>query len=475
MADLPARVLDAIGEHRLLIPGEAVVVAVSGGCDSMVLLDVLCRLAGDTGWRLTVAHFNHGLRGHASDLDEAWVVRAARRRGLPVVTERGNVRAHARDRGVSLEMAARELRHRFLVAVARSADAGKIALAHHADDQVETFFLRVLRGTGGEGLAGMKWQSPSPADPSRWLIRPLLGETRASLLAHARARRVSFREDSSNRLWDTPRNALRRRVLPWLRRYVQPALELTVPRLMTLVGDEADLVAGLARDWLKGRTSDAFGKLHPALQRRVLHLQLRELGVEPGFELVEHLRRAPGVPMVAPGGLRLWREPSGRVRSGAAPALEFVHRSRELVLEGPGRCEFGGLRLTWTFRRRRPGRPPRVLAQPGRECLDADGVGARVVLRHWQAGDRFQPLGLDRPAKLQDLFTNARAPAAERRRRVLATRDDGLIFWVEGLRPGHTVRVTAATRRVLEWRWERVEHTGEAPSATPVAPPEGAW
>jgi tRNA(Ile)-lysidine synthase len=460
MADLPARVLAAIREHRLLAPGDAVLVAVSGGCDSMVLLDVLHRRAGSENWRLAVAHFNHQLRDRASDADEALVTRTARRLGLPFHAGRGKVRTYARERGLSLEMAARELRHEFLAATAREVGARTIALAHHADDQVETFFLRVVRGSGGEGLAGMKWLSLSPADPGRQLIRPLLAETRASLAAYAAEAGIEFREDASNRRLDTPRNLLRRRVLPVLRRSVQPAIEVTVPRLMTLIGDEADFAAEAARRWLARRRRSAFTRLHPAVQRHVIQQQLRKLGVEPGFDLVERLRREPDCPTMTPGGLRVWRDPAGCVLAGEAPRLKFEARQLAVELTSPrGECEFAGLRLAWRVRRRRPGTPVRLAATTGKECLDADQVGGRILLRHWQAGDRFQPLGLARAAKLQDLFTNAKVPRAERRQRVVAVTEGGAIFWVEGLRPGEPVRLTPATRRVLEWRWE---HLGEA-------------
>ncbi len=454
MSDLPARVLHAIRAHDLLRPGETVLVAVSGGCDSMVLLEVLHRLAAAASWRLEVAHFNHQLRGRASRADQALVERTARRLGLECRVGSGDVRGHARARGMSLEMAARELRHAFLASAAREAGAVKIALAHHADDQVETFLLRVLRGSGSEGLAGMKWKAPSPADPERQLIRPLLAETRATLRAFARAAGVAFREDLSNRRADTVRNVLRRRVVPVLRR-LQPALAVTVPRLMGGLADEADYLLEVARQWLV-RRRPAFGRLHPAVQRRVLQLQLRARGVEPDFETIERLRTAPGSPTTAPGGVVVRRTASGQVRVAPPPTPAFSGAERRLDLAtAAGAAEFAGVCFRWRLRTRRAGRPLRISPLPERELLDAEQVGSTVVLRHWRPGDRFQPLGLPAPAKLQDLFVNARVPRPERHRRVVATRADGLVFWVEGLRPGEAVRLRPTSRRVLEWRWAR--------------------
>src|SRR5258706_520992 len=165
-------------------------VAVSGGLDSVVLLHLLHTLAAKHEWKLTVAHFNHQLRGRDSNADERFASATAARLKLPCVAGRADVRAHAKERGLSIEMAARELRHDFLARTAKQLRLSTIALAHHADDQVELFFLRLLRGTGNEGLAGMKWRAPSPADSTLELIRPLLDVSHAELEQYADVNRI---------------------------------------------------------------------------------------------------------------------------------------------------------------------------------------------------------------------------------------------------------------------------------------------
>ena len=150
MNDLVSHVADRIREKKLFRDGQSILVAVSGGLDSMVLLNVLRGLSADHDWKLTVAHFNHQLRGAASDADERAVRQAARRLKLPFVDGRGHVRDFARNNRLSVEMAARKLRHDFLAGAAVKLKIPTIALAHHADDQVESFFLRLLRGAGGE-------------------------------------------------------------------------------------------------------------------------------------------------------------------------------------------------------------------------------------------------------------------------------------------------------------------------------------
>ena len=158
--DLPQQLESVIRAKKLFRDGQKILVAVSGGLDSMALLALLDRLAAAHRWQLTAAHFNHQLRGKSSDADELLVRQQARVLGWPVAVGRGKVKEIARRRGWSVEMAARELRHAFLARAARQRGISAVATAHHADDQVELFFLRVLRGAGSAGLAGMKWAPP---------------------------------------------------------------------------------------------------------------------------------------------------------------------------------------------------------------------------------------------------------------------------------------------------------------------------
>jgi tRNA(Ile)-lysidine synthase len=153
--DLPAQLDQTIRERGLFRRGQKILVAVSGGVDSMVLLHALNALAKRNQWQLTIAHLNHQLRGRSSDADERLVTRTAKSFGLPVVAARVDVKKLARTGKLSIEMAARKARHEFLAQTAARLKISHIALAHHADDQVELFFLRLFRGAGSEGLAGM--------------------------------------------------------------------------------------------------------------------------------------------------------------------------------------------------------------------------------------------------------------------------------------------------------------------------------
>ena len=429
-------------------------VAVSGGVDSMVLLEVIHRLAEVNHWRLTVAHFNHRLRGRNSDADERLVKRMAKSLRLPFVVGHGDVRRKAEAGGISIEMAARDARHNFLAATARKRGARTIALAHHADDQVELFFLRLLRGAGSRGLGGMRWSNPSPADKRITLIRPLLDCRKEELAKFARDERVPFREDASNVSTEFLRNRIRHELLPLLRRHYQPALDRVVTRQMETLSSESELLDGLAEGWCRTRSSE-FADLAVALQRRVLQRELVALGVSGEFEAIEKLRVTPGRPIDLSDDVSVIHDGLGNVRHAAAPSRSFANgRMRLRFKTKTGQGSFGGLDWCWEMRAGKSGQPE---FSAGAEWFDADKVGSAFVLRHWQPGDRFQPIGMDRPVKLQDLFTNLKIPADRRRRLVVATNSAGEIWWVEGLRIAERFKLSSDTQKRLCWRWQRKE------------------
>jgi tRNA(Ile)-lysidine synthase len=441
----------SIASRKLLRDGQKILVAVSGGLDSMVLLHLLHYLADAHQWKLTVAHFNHQLRGKAADADEQWVLQTARRLGLKAISARADVAAKARAAGISSEMAGRKLRHEFLARTARKFRIPTVALAHHADDQVELFFLRLLRGTSGRGLAGMQWSGPSPSDSSILLIRPLLDQTKDALLAAAQAGGVRFSEDATNASSDIHHNRVRNELLPLLRRHYQPRLSERVLRLIELIGAEADLVTSLAERWLAAKRRAKFNHLAKAVQRRVIYLQLLPIVPSPDFDLVERLREFAGQPVAVGTEERVSRDADGFVRKKKLERSAFDLAETELKLtSGKGKTQFGRLAIAWKIVSTCGVKFSR---QPNLEYFDANKIGATVCLRHWQPGDRFQPIGSTSPRKLQDLFMDLKVPRGQRHQRVVAATAQGELFWVEGLRIAEGFKLTPETTRRLEWRW----------------------
>jgi tRNA(Ile)-lysidine synthase len=466
VADLLQRIEQNILDRRLLIRGQAALVAVSGGLDSMTLLQMLRTLASRYKWKLTIAHFNHQLRGRSSDADEQLVRKTAAGLKLPFIAGGADVGKFAKTSKLSIEMAARKLRHEFYARAAGERNISTVALAHHADDQLELFFLRVLRGAGGEGLAGMKWRSASPVSKKIIVIRPLLDVTKAELREFAGQHKIRFREDATNAGLDLPRNRVRNELLPLLRQHYQTALTRTILRLMEIVGAETEVVGNLASQWLKAAGRDGtpgrprrpergaatFDELPIAVQRRVLQLQLATLGVWADFELVERLRRAPEVLAGISPGFCVARDAAGTISLRThAPAKFKVNELTINLVDRAGEADFDGVQFRWSYEEAKT--DVALGKKAGCELFDADKVGGRITLRHWRAGDRFQPIGLKSAVKLQDLFTNQKIPRDQRRNLVVAEAANRRLLWVQNLRISEPFKLTAATKRRLVWRW----------------------
>ncbi len=430
----------------------------------MVLLHVLHALAKKHRWQITVAHLNHQLRGRSSDADERLVARAAKTLRVPIVNARIDVKKLAHAGKLSLEMAARKARHEFLAQMAVRLKISHIALAHHADDQVELFFLRLFRGAGSEGLAGMKWSGPSPANPKIQLVRPMLDQSKDALRAYAASEKIRFREDASNEWLDIQRNLIRRELLPLLRRKYQPALRRTILRLMDIAKAESELVTLVTEDWMtRGAKSGFiatgdFRKLPVAMQRRCIQLQLLRHGVPADFALIERLRTSPGQPFTIVPQVTVVCDSDGQLRFQASSIAKSNLEQVEVNLAGSaGEVLFAGKKISWRVSPQKTFRRPRPVS--GQESFDADKVGSSIVLRHWQPGDRFQPIGMAKAVKLQDFFTNQKIPRAQRHHLIVATTTQNEVFWVENLRISEQFKLTPQTTRRLTWQWQAGQNT----------------
>lgn len=307
----------------MLASGDDVTVALSGGADSTALLAVLRALRQELGVTLRAAHFHHGLRGEEADRDEAFCRSLCAQWGIPLTVGRGDAAAFAAQTGQSLEAAARDLRYRFLEQTA----PGKIATAHHLDDNAETLLLHLLRGTGPRGLGGI------PPTRGR-LIRPLLCVRRDAILAYLEENGIPHVDDSSNAADDCLRNRIRHRVIPLLREE-NPRFDEAVGRTTRLIRAEDQYLAALAASSAErcrvpgGYSVPALLELDPVLRRRILCAALEELGQENPTELrvseLEDLLRSrnPSACRELPGGVRVCRSYDRLLLRPAAPADSF--------------------------------------------------------------------------------------------------------------------------------------------------------
>jgi tRNA(Ile)-lysidine synthase len=485
MLTLIDKVRRYILEQRLIVPGDRVSVAVSGGADSVALLRALLELQAELGVVLTVAHFNHRIRGDDADADEKFVQNLALRFKLEFYSGSADVPAFAQQRGMSLETAARELRHAWFAALVKEDKTGKVATAHTQDDQAETVLMRFLRGSGTRGLAGI-----SPWQKQKALVRPLLAVTRKEVEAYLNQLRQPWREDSSNRDLRFARNRVRHQLLPLLVQDYNPAIAQTLADLAEVArGEEefwqqelAGMMARLVRSGKPSRSGrsnreqttlaldvTALQALPLAIQRRLLRAMGDRFEVAFEFKHVQELlllakegKASKTLPL--PGGLEARRSHRELQLSFSAISSRPIDYSYPLPV--PGEVEVTELGTTIRARlvmlegeatpqnaRQRRMLPPhhpqksRARQRPGfgdagaelsrynSTLLNRSLLAPELTIRNWRAGDRFFPAHSRFPKKVKELLQPGRlgrevSPAQRRVWPVVESA--GQIVWVRG-------------------------------------------
>jgi tRNA(Ile)-lysidine synthase len=424
-------------------PGDGVVVAVSGGVDSMVLLHLLTRLRGRLRLTLHVVHVHHGLRGASAEREAACVAEAAAAAGAPCRVER--LQPTERGPGVSVQVWGREARYRLLEGARREAGAGWIATGHTRNDQAETLLLNLVRGTGPRGLAGI----PEVRGP---IVRPLLTVSRDAIAAYAARWGVASREDPSNARDVYRRNRIRHRLLPLLACEYNPRIVEALAGLATQMREDAEALEAGARR-LAGRALcakhgavgvrvAALAHAPPALGRRLFVEAFRRMTQGAHGLTRRHLAallavaggagevRLPGGISASRAGEIVWLGPSRPRREAVGrPAQEAAEVSVPVGVWTrwePGSCSIRLRRVDAT--RLRPGRGPAC-----RELLGPAVLALPLCVRAWRPGDRFRPLGMAGAKKLQDFFVDSRIPREARSRIPLLVVEDR-IAWVVGHR-----------------------------------------
>lgn len=471
MDSLLEKIAASAREEGLWQPGDTVVVAVSGGPDSMALLHMLWRLREPDQLQLAVAHVNHGFRPEESQREAEAVRQLSLQLGIPCEAASIDMPAYLAKTGKNPQLAARERRYAFLHEVASRYGAARIALAHHADDQAETVLMRILRGTGTGGLAGIHGRR---ADNNVELIRPLLRIRKADLLAYCARERLPYCEDSSNNKRDYLRNQLRLDVLPMLEQY-NAQLVSSLSRLAEITAAEDNWMAAEAQKAFAGYVDcgpgfaalevSALQGLHVALQRRLIKLILTYISSKQeiaSFEQVEAIRQAAGGHAASTwaidvgGGIRFSRE-YGRLRFEQAAAAVTAGTYAYEIEQGMHQLYVAEAGIRFELDILHGARLQRGALGKQEAFFDPEGVAFPLTIRNRRPGDRLAVIGLNGSRKVQDIFVDAKIPPSQRERLPIVCDAHGALLWIPGIRRSRIALVGDDAAPVLRIR-ARVEN-----------------
>jgi len=484
---LDQAVLRYIRKHALLKAGDRVGVAVSGGADSVALLRLLIELRGQTGTVLAVIHFNHQLRGAESDEDERFVAELAAKHHLEFHCERGDVRAYAAAKQLSLEAAARAMRYAYFHRLLKEGILERVATAHTLDDQAETVLLRAVRGSGSRGLAGIypKLQIPNSEGRERStrpipnasvpsIIRPLLATRRRDLEAYLKGLGQSWRDDASNRDLRHARNRVRHGIMPRLERNLNPAVRETLAETAEIARAEESFwkreISRLMPQFWKVRPTDtrrgSAGDLscplpaQLAVRRRIVRAAAESLGLRLEFKHVEDVLDLAKANSPVKAAVAL---PRGWIVHREKDVLRFVPlsghaepASYEYRLAVPGRVDIPetGSRFEAVIIHRK-----QALHDPPESWLDLRVAGDGLLVRNWRAGDRYRPAHTKSPKKVKELLAEKHVTGVERQSWPVVVSGEQVV-WVRGFRTPRSMQPPEEMSKVLIIREKPLDSTG---------------
>lgn len=446
------KVLETVKKFDMIQPGEKVLVAVSGGPDSVALLRLLLDLSKELDISVCAFHLDHRLRPESAG-DAAFVAGICERLAVPLESASYDVPSFLRETGLSVEDGARRVRYRLLKEAADRVGADKIALGHQADDQVETFLMRLIRGAGLAGLAAI------PPVRGRF-IRPLIEVEKDEILAYLGEIREGYVIDASNEDLSFLRNRIRHRLIPELLDY-NPAFKHLVRQTAEIVREDEALLDGETEAKFEAISSREDGilsvplaelnSLAPAIVRRIVRRALEiAKGDLMGFEF-RHVKEvlkgaaAGSLRMDLPGGLMAAVEAGelviGQKSAMTAPPAKPV----EIPVPGIAKSSALGFNVKAELV---SAKGYAISKDPFVAQLDAERVKRPLAIRSWRPGDAFVPLGMVGEKKLQDFFVDEKVPR-RRRPRIPIVEGGGEILWVVGMRIDDRYKVTPETKRIL--------------------------
>ena len=457
------KVRDYIIKEKMICSGDTVLAAVSGGMDSVVLLDILSELRVFFGFELKIIHFFHKVRRYGCEGDLLFVESLGEEKSIPVVTGAEDIPLKAREEKKSLEEAGREGRYDFFYNVIQKTKNSKIATAHSANDQVETILMRLIRGTGLRGLSGI------PPVREGVFIRPLLNITRKEIKAYAFKKNLSYRDDQTNKDRYFLRNRVRQELIPLLKKGYNPSLTQGILQLCDLSREDEAFLNSIAEERVKKLVSgdkseslilslDEFFSCHLAIKRRIIRIILHKLtGQISGitYEIVKNildLSEGETGKIFNFSSFSARKEYNRLIFSPHRKKSFFVPYEKEINFPGETVSDFFGIKAVISIKdfSSVPSGENRFYAE-----FDAEKINSPLFLRNRRKGDRFTPLGLKGKKKIKKFFIDEKVPSSIRDRIPLISTEKDII-WVVGMRINEFFKVTPKTKKVISINIEKI-------------------
>ncbi|MCM8709557.1 tRNA lysidine(34) synthetase TilS [Clostridium sp. SYSU_GA19001] len=452
------KVLNTINQYNMFEKNDKVIVAVSGGPDSVCLLHLLYTLKGDFNLTLYAAHVNHCLRGEEADKDEEYVEEFCRKLGIECFVKRVDIKKLSKERGLSSESTGREARYEFFEELYKKLRADKIALAHNFNDKAETVLMRIIRGTGMEGLSGIK------AVRSNIFVRPLINIKRESIEKYCRDNKLEPRIDKTNLENIYTRNKVRLELIPYIEKNFNSDIINSLNRLADTMALDNDYLEATCKEKYRNYCEKKGGKViiykeafkeHEAVLSRLLRFAIREVkgnlyNIEKVhiYDLINLQKSGTGKKITLPGDLVGFNNYEN-IELSIAEVNKVYKEKKEYTIQIEEKNYIEALNLEVQLRLLNKDEKPDFKEKTYIKYFDFDKIKGRITLRTRKNGDRFIPLGMKGSKKLKDLFMDLKIPQEERDYIPLICFGDD-IAWIVGYRISESYKVNSDTKNILE-------------------------
>jgi len=473
---LIGKVTETIEKYQLIHPGDKIIIAVSGGPDSICLLDILNHIKRQFDLSLMIAHVNHGIRNRESEVEARFVRLKALHMNLPFEQLSVSVPAIAREKGLSIEQTGRTIRYHFFQKLLNKHQAHAIALGHHADDQVETILMRIIRGSGLQGLRGISARRDV-------FIRPLIECNQREIEAYCRRRKISYCIDSSNKEPMYLRNKIRHQLIPMLTKEYNHSIRNHLLQLQTIIQDELNYLEELTEQYylkaLKKENpsgivldSKQLTEWPVALQRRVIRKGLRHLRnylADIQFNHIESIRQLCLINrgekyLDLPGEIRV-RKSYQSLEIGYASDIKKPEKDKKCTMweyELPvcKENDYPELGIIIISERYDYGKSVREKCLNSSEkdnaCVDYDQLVLPLKIRNRRSGDRFKPLNSQFFKTIKSYFIDHKVPLYKREMINLVVDDSNRIVWIVGFQIDDRFKITEQTKKILYIQKENI-------------------